>query len=67
MQKNIFSSFLSKELSRKEFLIYLGLGILAISGISGLIKRISDPDSFNLRKKTSQGFGSEAYGGKEKV
>ncbi len=64
--KNI-EKILIASLTRRQFLFYLGTFIISILGISGLIKRISDPDSFNLRKKTTQGFGSEAYGGKEKV
>lgn len=64
--KNI-DKILTTPVSRRQFLIYLGLGLLALTGISGFIKKLSDPDSFSLRKKASPGFGSGAYGGKEKA
>lgn len=65
MSNNKLNQFLTQKMSRKQFLVYLGLGFLSLIGISDFLKKLSDPSLF--RKKATQGFGSDAYGGKEKV
>ncbi len=55
---------LTKKMDRKEFLIYLGVFFLAISGISGLLKNLSKlkPQKKTLTTNGSSAFGSRAYG-----
>lgn len=55
---------LTKKMDRKEFLIYLGVFFLAVSGIAGLLKNFS---KFKPTKKVAtvdgaSAFGSRAYG-----
>ncbi len=59
-----FDRLLSKEMTRKEFLLHLGLLLFAITGISGLLKTLSDPRLVNNSKKikAQNGFGSGPYG-----
>lgn len=61
MQLTQFSELLSKEMTRKEFLVHVGMLLLIITGISGLLKTLSDPHLANHTKPTT-GFGSGPYG-----
>ncbi len=67
MKTQIFEQLLSKEMSRKEFLLHVGFLLLAITGISGLLRTISNPNLVNNHKQASVGFGSGPYGGVKKV
>jgi hypothetical protein len=59
---------LEKKVTRKEFLVYLGMLFLTIFGISSLLKSLSklSPTKKRLSKSSlpagRQGFGSGAYG-----
>lgn len=53
-----------KKMNRKQFLAHIGAGMLAIMGISGLLKSLVE---YNPEKRTVvNSFGSSAYGGKKK-
>lgn len=56
---------LSKDMDRREFLIHVGGVMLAVVGISGLIKKLSDPfgKGHTAKKGSGVGYGSSAYGG----
>ncbi len=58
-----FKKLLEKKLTRKEFLLHLGLLLFAITGISGLLKTLSDPHLVTRNTKAKNGFGSGSYGG----
>ncbi|MCL5407343.1 MAG: hypothetical protein M1429_02525 [Patescibacteria group bacterium] len=60
---NLFKELLEKEMDRREFLVHIGALLLAVIGISALLRTLSNP---HLLKKTN-GFGSNSYGGKEGV
>lgn len=62
MQITIFNKLLSKEMTRKEFLIHVGVLLLMITGISGLLQTLSDPNIASKRTKPTHGFGSGPYG-----
>jgi hypothetical protein len=62
----MFNTLLSKELTRKEFLKYLGLLFLAVTGVSGLMHTLSNPRLLDPRVRQS-GFGYGAYGGRRKA
>jgi hypothetical protein len=62
----MFNTLLSKELTRKEFLKYLGLLFLAVTGISGLMHTLSNPRLLDPHGRQS-GFGYGAYGGRRKA
>jgi hypothetical protein len=58
-----FDKLLSKKMTRKEFLLHLGLLIFAITGISGILKTLGDPHGLGLpRGKALREFGSGPYG-----
>lgn len=60
-----FDELLTKQMTRREFLLHLGLLMLVITGISSLMSTISDPHLVsNHRKPASKvtGFGSGPYG-----
>lgn len=65
MDIKVFDKLLSKEMSRKEFLVHLGLIVLTLTGIVGIIKTIKNPHMVN-GSKDSQTFGGGSYGGTRK-
>lgn len=67
MPNTLFEQLLAKEMTRKEFLLHLGLLLLAITGISGLLRTVANPNLLNAHKHVSSGFGSGTYGGAKKV
>ncbi len=66
MLSNNLNKLLEQKMSRKQFLLRLGLMLFLFTGISGIIKKFSDPDSFNHHQKQSNSFGGGSYGGKGK-
>jgi hypothetical protein len=61
MNLDLFSELLSKEVTRKEFLLHLGLLFLALTGISGLLNTLSNP--YPSRNKIQpQRFDRGPYG-----
>lgn len=55
---------LETEMDRKEFLSYLGASLLAVIGISGLIKSIaSSLEPTTSKSTTKAGYGGDTYGG----
>lgn len=63
MPIRLFDQLLAKEMTRKEFLLHLGFLLLAITGITGLLKTVSNPELLTARRKVSTGFGAGPYGG----
>ena len=60
-QKQEIKSLLEKEMDRKEFLMHLGIGALAVVGISSLINNLN---RFNSKPAVQgDGYGSSTYGG----
>lgn len=67
-----FSELLSTRVTRRQFLLHLGLLVLALTGVSGLIRVISQPrfnsplSTSSLPQPSSQnkrtGFGVGPYG-----
>ncbi len=60
MLSSELSELLDTEMDRKEFLAYAGATVLAVVGVSGLLKMLTAP----LKSKSvSSGYGSSVYGG----
>ena len=62
-------NLMEQEVSRKEFLRYIGIAILSVVGITNLIKNLSQPLQLPVQTKTieknsqlSGGYGISAYG-----
>ena len=51
---------MAQEVDRKQFLLHAGAVILALTGVSGLIKALTEPTS-----NPTDGYDSSAYGGKQ--
>lgn len=60
MNKNI-EALTQKEMTRKEFLMTVGFGILSIAGLSSLVKIFLGHHP--LTGQISNGYGSNPYGG----
>ncbi len=52
----------SRRMSRKEFLIYVGVLFLTVSGVSSVFKKLSDPNLLQSNKPVNTGFGKGSYG-----
>ena len=55
------SDLLQKDVSRHEFLKYMGAGFLALIGITSIVKNLSSLTSTHSKKATS-GYGGSPYG-----
>ena len=62
MNARLFSELLSKEMSRKEFLLHVGILFLAITGITHLLNTVSDPNVGGKHVSAKGGFGAGTYG-----
>jgi hypothetical protein len=60
VQKQL-STLMQKEMTRKEFLATMGVGVASIFGLSTVIKMLSSKPASN---RSSLGYGSSSYGGK---
>lgn len=59
-----FQKLLNRKMNRREFLLSLGVITLAVTGISGILKTLKDPNLLGYKSiKSKQGFGSGPYGG----
>lgn len=54
------ASLLEKEMDRKEFLVFLGIVLLAVTGISGFLKTTTH--ALNTPQKAKEGYGASPYG-----
>ena len=52
---------MAKEVDRKQFLLHAGAVVLTLTGVSGLIKALTDPTT----RESGRGYGSGSYGGRE--
>lgn len=63
-----FDELLTRELSRKEFLQYIGLALLGITGILGVLKSLQLHDGkISNQRGIKTGYGSSTYGGKKQA
>ena len=53
---------MKKEMTRKEFLATMGVGVASIMGFSGVVKLMSGKSLTG--NKSGMGYGSSSYGGK---
>jgi hypothetical protein len=49
---------MAKKVNRKEFLLYFGLLLITVTGVSGVLKSLSQIG----QEKPTNGFGSGGYG-----
>ena len=63
--KNQFDALLQKDMTRKEFLQYIGGALLVSFGVTNLIKTLLQTKPASTQK-AELGYGGNAYGGAEK-
>lgn len=56
-------SITNQELSRKEFLTLIGLGIVSVLGIGNLLRLITGK---SVHQETPGSYGTSSYGGQNK-
>lgn len=55
---------LSTNMNRREFLVHVGGVLLAVVGVSGLVRKITDPFSSSKKSQAKLGsYGGSTYGG----
>jgi hypothetical protein len=52
---------MAKEIDRKQFLLHAGAVVLALTGVSGLVKTLTEPAT----RSSAGGYGSSTYGGRK--
>lgn len=66
MHKNI-QTILEKDMSRREFLGYIGAAFLGVIGVSGILKALMSHETGGVTKRVASpaefGYGSTPYGG----
>jgi len=60
MNTKPIKQLMAKNMDRKEFLVHVGVGAMAVIGITGLLKTLN---AFSTHSKVDSGYGSSAYGG----
>lgn len=63
MDTKILEDLMQRKVSRREFLSYVGAGILAIVGVTSFLKTLGVNKSTSTNRHT--GYGSGPYGGKK--
>ncbi len=67
MIKENISTLLEKEVDRKDFLKLAGFGLIAVTGVTQIVKALSTPANKSQKPVSqSQGYGAMAYGGTPK-
>ena len=56
-------SLLHKEMDRRDFLRHVGIGLIALTGITALLRSLSGSGS-NQQSQPRMGYGGSSYGGK---
>jgi hypothetical protein len=62
MKLQMFDELLAKEMTRREFLLHIGLLLFVLTGASALMKTLSDPQLLHKSPRSQTGFGSGPYG-----
>ena len=62
MIKNNISQLLETEMERKDFLKLIGLGVVAATGVTQILKTLTSQTP-SRQVSTSQGYGGLPYGG----
>lgn len=68
-KKSLLENLLSRPMTRREFLLYGGMVMITITGITGIVNAIVSPHRSIFDKKYPKqtvGYGSSSYGGVEK-
>lgn len=65
--KQELTSLLAKKMDRKDFLKHVGIAIVAVSGVSAIVRTLAPQTPQGNPSATSvsstSGYGSSAYGG----
>lgn len=60
--KTELNTLLSQKMDRKDFLRNVGIGLVAITGLTTLLRTLA-PTTVQQQERSSMGYGSSAYGG----
>jgi hypothetical protein len=63
MIKNTISQLLETEMERKDFLKLIALGAVAATGITQILKSVSQQTPARTTASRAEGYGASAYGG----
>ncbi|RYF29543.1 MAG: hypothetical protein EOO17_00990 [Chloroflexi bacterium] len=63
--KQELNSLLAKKMDRKDFLKHIGIAIVAITGVSAIVKTLAPAPAghTNIARSNASGYGSSVYGG----
>ena len=63
MIKNNIAQLLETEMERKDFLKLVGFGVVAATGITQILKAMTQQTPARQVSNNSQGYGGASYGG----
>jgi len=66
MQQNIHKTLqqiMQKDMDRKDFIQHVGIGFVAIAGVTTALKSLSQFGSSGGSRQMPAGYGASAYGG----
>lgn len=66
MKISSIDKLLQRKMERKEFLLYIGLFLLALTGTSNFLKTINETINKDTKTSHPQSFGYGPYGGLQK-
>lgn len=61
--KQELGQLLNKKMDRKDFLKVVGVGLVAATGLSTILRAVTPPAQNSSTAAVSQGYGSSVYGG----
>lgn len=63
--KEELNNLLTKKMDRKDFLKHVGIAVVAVTGLSAIIKTLAPVQTKqpSVARSNSSGYGSSAYGG----
>jgi hypothetical protein len=66
--KEQLNTLLTKKMDRRDFLKHVGVGLVAVSGVSAIVKTLGSVSTTTTPAKsagtTMRGYGSSTYGGR---
>lgn len=61
--KNALDQLYAQEMSRSDFLRYVGIVLMGIFGITTVLRLVLHTDIATTHAATTQGYGASTYGG----
>ena len=65
--KTDLATILNKKMDRKDFLRNVAIGLVAVTGVTSVVRAFTPSQGGSQTASAPQGYGSSAYGGVKKT